>query len=163
VAPTLDARSQVSFSVRAIPRPLIDVVHGRYLGDVTTPSPTVRSDSEGPLRRCCLRRMRGRRPSTVSLVDCLTRDSAGCALVGGLRTGLNKSAGHTSPIRAPRFAARLRRRKSAFGFHLITADSRPEAEDPVHPQNRPPVPGGRLAPVAGRQLPARDSLRGAGT
>ena len=36
VAPTLDARSHVSFSVRAIPRPLIDVVHGRYLGDVTT-------------------------------------------------------------------------------------------------------------------------------
>ena len=106
--------------------------------------------------------MRGGRPSTVSLVDCLTRDSAGCALVGGLRAGLNQYAGQTSPIRTPRFAARLRRRKSALGFHLFAQDSRPEAKDPVHPGHRHPVPVGRFDPVARRQLPERAEVRGAG-
>ena len=53
---------------------------------------------------------------------------------------------------------RLRRRKSAFGFHLIAANSRPETEDPLHARHRHPVPGRRRTAVARRQLPQRAAV-----
>src|SRR5262249_19098248 len=135
---------------------------GRYLGDVTTCRRLYASFLNAVLREIARKRMRGGRTSTVSLVDCLTGDSAGYEPVRGSPHDLNQDAGQPSPIRTPRPTARLRRRKSAFGFHLFTQDSRPETEDPVHAGHRDLVPPRRVDPVAGRELPERAEVRGAG-
>ena len=57
------------------------------------------------------------------------------------------------PSRHAATRARLRRRKSAFRFHLIAANSRPETEDPGHARHRDPLPPGRDGAVARRELP----------
>lgn len=46
-----------------------------------------------------------------------------------------------------------RRRKSAFGFHLIAADSRPETEDPLHAGHRRSLSAGRRFAVPGVNFP----------
>src|ERR1700722_15932583 len=77
---------------------------------------------------------------------CSARDAGPCRTVQVLDTP------------ASRYAAtrdRLRRRKSAFGFHLIVANSRPETEDPVHPGHRGALSLGCDGPVARRELPQR--------
>ena len=81
----------------------------------------------------------GRSRATVSLVDCLTRaPGTSCLHVLGARRQdhAGRSVLDTPAQWHAATRARLRRRKSAFGFHLIAADSRPETEDPVHPGHR---------------------------
>ena len=108
----------------------------------------------------------GIRPgATVTLVDCLTRDIAGC---GHARAPADRprrtyqSAGQDQPHWHAATRARLRRRKSAFGFHFVAADSRPQTEDPLHAGHRHPVPGRRRAAVPRRQLPERAEVHRTG-
>lgn len=53
----------------------------------------------------------------------------------------------------PLVTGRLRRRKSAFGFHLVTADSGPAAQNPLHHRHRHPLPRGRPIPSPGVNYP----------
>src|ERR1700722_5092609 len=107
---------------------------------------------------CKPTRLRGSAVCAVSLVDCLTR--------AWTRPGLQVLGARRRTIRCwshqPRWhaatRARLRRRKSAFGFHLIAANSRPETEDPVHVGHRGALPLGCDGTVARRELPQRAEM-----
>src|SRR5258707_921049 len=60
----------------------------------------VRSESESRLGRRCLQRMRANATSTVSLVDCLTSDFAGCAPAGAPHMDLTKTLVTPAPSHA---------------------------------------------------------------
>src|ERR1700712_699169 len=53
---------------------------------------------------------------------------------------------------------RLRRRKSAFGFHLIAANSRPETENSLHAQHRHSVPRRRRTALTRGELSERAAV-----
>ena len=91
-----------------------------------------RSDSRPAWGNCCL-------------VDWLERSA--CALTSGLP---ERWPGQPHRHAVPQ--VRLPRRKSAFGFHLVAADGRSEAENPLHPGHGDPVPRRGDAAVAGCQL-----------
>ena len=105
------------------------------------------------------------RAATVTLVDCLTARlslAAACLRADGRFAHDLTKRWSDQPHWHAATRARLRRRKSAFGFHLVIADGRPQTQDSLHAGHRHPLSGRRHAAVPRRQLPQRAEVHRAG-